>query len=110
MAIILKTKRLILRHQIMDDLDDLWALYCDPEITKHIPDAPRSREEADYIQHINETCYRLVRGDTLMRKVLSDSALGITILRSLPEVDRERIGYAGSFLRRKYCLIPCRTG
>ncbi len=44
--IILETKRLILRHQVIEDLDDLWALYCDPDITKYIPDAPRSREEA----------------------------------------------------------------
>jgi ribosomal-protein-alanine N-acetyltransferase len=44
--IVLETKRLILRHQVIQDLDDLWALYCNPEITKYIPDAPRSREEA----------------------------------------------------------------
>src|SRR5512138_595548 len=44
--VILETKRLILRHQVIEDLDDLWALYCNPEITKYIPDAPRSREEA----------------------------------------------------------------
>ena len=43
---ILETKRLILRRQKIEDLDDLWALYCNPEITKYIPDAPRSREEA----------------------------------------------------------------
>ncbi len=43
--IILETKRLILRRQVMDDLDDLFALYCDPEITKYIPDAPRNYEE-----------------------------------------------------------------
>ncbi len=30
----------------MEDLDALWALYCDPDITKFIPDAPRSYEEA----------------------------------------------------------------
>ena len=46
MATILETKRLSLRHQVLEDLDDLWALYCNPEITKYIPDAPRSREEA----------------------------------------------------------------
>jgi ribosomal-protein-alanine N-acetyltransferase len=46
MAIILETDRLILRHQVPTDLNDLWALYQDPEITKYIPDAPRSREEA----------------------------------------------------------------
>jgi len=45
-TIILETQRLVLRHQVLADLDDLWALYCDPEITKYIPDAPRSRAEA----------------------------------------------------------------
>jgi len=44
--IILETKRLLLRHQTLDDLDSLWALYCNPNITKYIPDAPRSYEEA----------------------------------------------------------------
>jgi dienelactone hydrolase len=52
-------------------------------------------EEADIVQHLNETSYRLVRGDTLMRKVLSDSAHAISILRSLSQVDRERIGILG---------------
>ena len=46
MTNILETNRLILRLQVLSDLDDLWALYCDPRITKYIPDAPRSREEA----------------------------------------------------------------
>ena len=45
-VIILETKRLLLRRQMIEDLDDLWALYCDPEITRYIPDAPRSRAEA----------------------------------------------------------------
>jgi RimJ/RimL family protein N-acetyltransferase len=27
-------------------LDDLWALYCNPNITRYIPDTPRSREDA----------------------------------------------------------------
>ena len=55
MAIILETDRLLLRHQVLADLDDLWALYCNPEITKYIPDAPRSREEAreELEWHIN---------------------------------------------------------
>jgi ribosomal-protein-alanine N-acetyltransferase len=44
--LILQTDRLILRHQIIQDLDALWALYCDPEITRYIPDAPRSYDEA----------------------------------------------------------------
>lgn len=46
MGLILETHRLLLRHQIPSDLDDLWALYCNPNITQFIPDAPRSRAEA----------------------------------------------------------------
>ncbi len=31
---------------MLDDLDALWELYCDPEVTRYIPDAPRTRDEA----------------------------------------------------------------
>lgn len=46
MAVILETARLVLRHQVIEDLDDLWTLYQNPNITRYIPDAPRTREEA----------------------------------------------------------------
>lgn len=56
---ILETERLLLRHLTPDDLNDLWALYCDPEITKFIPDAPRTydetREELEWHQHGHPT-------------------------------------------------------
>jgi len=52
-------------------------------------------EELDVAQHFNEMCYRLLRGDTLMRKVLSDSAMGISLLQSYPQVDSNRIGILG---------------
>jgi ribosomal-protein-alanine N-acetyltransferase len=45
-VIILETPRIILRRQALEDLDDLWALYCDPEVTQYIPDAPKTRDEA----------------------------------------------------------------
>lgn len=45
LGIILETQRLVLRHQLLTDLDNLWSLYCDPQITRYIPDAPRTREE-----------------------------------------------------------------
>jgi len=44
--IILETNRLILRHQVLDDLDNLFALYCDLDVIRYIPDAPRNYEEA----------------------------------------------------------------
>jgi RimJ/RimL family protein N-acetyltransferase len=42
---ILETSRLILRHPVLADLDSLFALYCDPDVSKYIPDAPRNYEE-----------------------------------------------------------------
>ena len=42
---ILETKRLILRHLIMDDLDALFALYSDPEIRRYFPEGTLTREE-----------------------------------------------------------------
>jgi len=43
---ILETQRIILRRQTLSDLDDLFTLYCDSEITRYIPDAPRNIKEA----------------------------------------------------------------
>jgi RimJ/RimL family protein N-acetyltransferase len=42
---ILETSRLILRHQVLSDLDSLFALYYDLDIRRYIPDAPRTYEE-----------------------------------------------------------------
>jgi RimJ/RimL family protein N-acetyltransferase len=42
---ILETDRLILRRLQLDDLDSLYALYCDPDVCKYIPDAPRTYDE-----------------------------------------------------------------
>lgn len=52
-------------------------------------------ESADVAQHFNEMCYRLLRGDTLMHKVLSDSAQGISLLRAHELVDPQRVGVVG---------------
>jgi ribosomal-protein-alanine N-acetyltransferase len=44
-ATILETSRLLLRHFILSDLDDLFAFYSDPDVVKYIPDAPRTYVE-----------------------------------------------------------------
>ena len=51
--------------------------------------------DSDTLQHFNEMCYRLLRGDTLMRKVLHDAALGLSILENHPRVDSTRLGTLG---------------
>jgi dienelactone hydrolase len=52
-------------------------------------------DAADVEQHYNEMCYRLLRDDTLMHKVLSDSAQGISLLRAHSHVDPTHIGILG---------------
>ena len=43
--VILNTERLVLRHLERDDLDPLFALYCDHEMRQYYPDGIRNREE-----------------------------------------------------------------
>jgi RimJ/RimL family protein N-acetyltransferase len=42
---ILETNRLLLRHLVMDDLDELFALYSDPEIRKYFPEGVLNYED-----------------------------------------------------------------
>ncbi len=52
-------------------------------------------DEDDIPQHYDEMCYRLLRGDTLMSKVLSDSAQAVSLLLNHPQVDVRRLGMLG---------------
>jgi len=51
--------------------------------------------DADFLQHYNEMCYRLLKGENLMQKVLTDAMNGITLLSQLDFVDKKRIGTLG---------------
>jgi ribosomal-protein-alanine N-acetyltransferase len=55
MTIILETERLILRHLVMDDLDELFALYQDPEIRRYFPEGvlnyEDTKEELEWHMH-----------------------------------------------------------
>ncbi len=57
--------------------------------------AGREPHDDDGRRHFNELCYRLLRGDTLARKVVSDSALAVSLLAAMPIVDPRRIGMLG---------------
>ena len=52
-------------------------------------------DEDDMAQHYNEMCYRLLRGEWLIQKVLQDSAQGISLLKTHPQIDNQRIGIVG---------------
>lgn len=45
MSTILETPRLLLRHLKIDDLDELYLLYRDPEIRRYFPDGVLSYED-----------------------------------------------------------------
>ena len=45
MAIILQTEQLILRHLVMDDLDELFSLYQDPEIRRYFPNGVKNLDD-----------------------------------------------------------------
>lgn len=52
-------------------------------------------EGFDFWQHFHEMCYRMLIGEFLMKKVLTDAMNGISLLSGLPFVDTERIGTLG---------------
>lgn len=54
-----------------------------------------SVEGFDFWQHFDEMCYRILKGDYLMKKVLDDAMNGITLLSNLDFVDNKRIGTLG---------------
>lgn len=54
-----------------------------------------SVEGFDFWQHFNEVCYCIIRGESLMKKVLEDAIRGISLLADLEFVDKERIGTLG---------------
>jgi dienelactone hydrolase len=57
--------------------------------------APDPCPDADWLQHYNALCYRLLRGDTLMRRVLADAAHGVSLLRAHGAVAPQQIGTLG---------------
>ena len=52
-------------------------------------------EGFDFWQHFDEVCYRILKGEYLMKKVLEDAMNGITLLADLEYVDHKRIGTLG---------------
>lgn len=51
--------------------------------------------DMDFWNHLSEMCYRLLRGDFLMKKILVDTMSAVTLLSQLPMVDKSRIGTLG---------------
>ncbi len=56
---------------------------------------PAPHRMDDWLQHYNEMAYRLVRGDFLMTKILSDAARAFSILLNHKMVDSGHVGTLG---------------
>lgn len=52
-------------------------------------------DDNDFWQHYNEMCYRILRGSSLMKKVINDANIGFNILKSHEKVDKTRLGVVG---------------
>ncbi|MDR1629652.1 MAG: prolyl oligopeptidase family serine peptidase [Oscillospiraceae bacterium] len=51
--------------------------------------------DADFWQHHNEMCYRIVHGENLMKTVIEDAMQGISLLAGIDFVDKNKIGTLG---------------
>lgn len=51
--------------------------------------------DGDFLQHYNEMCYRILRGENLMKKVIEDAMQGISLLAGIDHVDKNKIGTLG---------------
>lgn len=56
---------------------------------------PDTNPDKDWLQHYNEMCYRLLNGTTLMKKVIEDSSIGISILLQQAGVNKDKVGILG---------------
>ncbi len=53
------------------------------------------QEEADWLQHYNQMAYRLLRGSTLMKKVLDDASMALSLMLQLSDNPHGKVGLMG---------------
>ncbi len=56
---------------------------------------PDPEPDYDWLQHFNETTYRLLRGQLLMKKVVDDSAIALSILTQQSFYESNKLGILG---------------
>lgn len=51
--------------------------------------------DEDFLQHYNQMCYRLLKGQLLMSKVIEESTIAISLLEQLEDTPKGQIGILG---------------
>ncbi len=64
--------------------------------------------ESDWLEHYNAMAHRLVRGDTLMRRVLTDALTAVSLLTEMPELAGRPVGTIGHSYGGNTVLAPRR--
>ncbi len=68
---------------------------CFEDRRTHLQGTAPGEGETDWFHHYNAMAYRLVRGDMLMRKVLNDSMVALSVLAGLKETRGLKLGTLG---------------
>ncbi len=56
---------------------------------------PDLKPDNDWLQHYNEMCYRILNGKSLMKKVIEDSSIGISLLLQQEGIEYNNVGILG---------------
>ena len=56
---------------------------------------PDADPENDWLQHYNEMCYRLLKGSSLMQKIIEDSSIGLSVLLQQKGIPKGKVGILG---------------
>ena len=71
------------------------SICCEDRRTNKKGIEPDVDPDNDWLQHYNEMCYRLLNGTTLMKKVIEDSSIGISVLLQQEGITEDNIGILG---------------
>lgn len=99
------------KSEVSGIMGDPFQFFC-PELAKHgfialapdsicfedrrtYTDGLKEDEDKDFLQQFNQMCYRILKGTTLMKQVIEDSSIAISLLAGLAEGKTSNIGILG---------------
>ncbi|HLF74419.1 MAG TPA: GNAT family N-acetyltransferase [Anaerolineales bacterium] len=103
MTKVLETNRLLLRHLTLDDVNDVYALSCEGEVTRYLSDAPKGHNEIkDELEWIIKEYYGRY-GFGLWAAILKSTSSFIGCCGLIPRrIDEHEEVEVACALRREY--------